>query len=124
MGMKGIKKLKENGFRSSAPILKKNYPKRIKYGFLEKVDEGFPLLENHRVSFPSFLFLFFFFCGPFSSVFILTPSMRLSTIYFRFPVTEHTHQSSSWRSYLSVAGPASGNVGEFHGHSYRGLRVV
>ena len=61
MGMKGIKKLKENGFRSSAPILKKNYPKRIKYGFLEKVDEGFPLLENHRVSFPSFIFLFFFF---------------------------------------------------------------
>ena len=123
MGMKGIKKLKENGFRSSAPILKKNYPKRIKYGFLEKVDEGFPLLENHRVSFPSF-FSFFFFCGPFSSVFILTPSMRLSIIYFRFPVTEHTHQSSSWRSYLSVAGPASANVSEFHGHSYRGLRVV
>ena len=60
MGMKGIKKLKENGFRSSAPILKKNYPKRIKYGFLEKVYEGFPLLENHRVSFPSFFSFFFF----------------------------------------------------------------
>ena len=119
MGMKGIKKLKENGFRSSAPILKKNYPKRIKYGFLEKVDEGFPLLENQ-----SFFSFFLSFCGPFSAVFISTPSMRFSTIHFSFPVTEHTHQSSSWRSYLSVAGPASGNVGEFHGPSYRGLRVV
>lgn len=53
-----------------------------------------------------------------------TPSMRLSTIYFRFPVTEHTHQSSSWRIYLSVAGPASASVCEFHGHGYRGLQVV
>ena len=77
--------------------------------------------------FPSlflFFFFFFFFCGPFSFVFILTPSMRLSTIYFRFPVTEHTHQSSSWRSYLSVAGPATANVGEFHRHGCRGLQVV
>ena len=89
-------------------------------------------MENHRVSFLSFFFFLSFiyllllllFGGPFSSVFISTPSMRLSTIYFRFPVTEHTHQSSSWRIYLSVAGPASASVCKFHGHGYRGLQVV
>ena len=46
----------------------------MKYGLLEKVDQGLSLLENHGISFLFFPFFFLFcfvlFCfGPFSSLY-------------------------------------------------------
>ena len=64
MGMKGIKKLKENGFRSSAPILKKIILKELNMDFLKRWMRDFLCWKIIEFLFLLFFFFFFFFLVP------------------------------------------------------------